>query len=318
MPGGAKERSVNEKKEGGYGEDLYNRFVAIVGSPEEGKRISQNKAAQAMGYSAGVVSAYKNHAYNGNVAVLEEKIAAWLKREDRRLSRMDVPITETTTMEQVRRAVAIAQDEADIAVIIGEAGTGKTTALRQYAKESYSALLIDVDPSFSKVVMMNEIARALGVEDKGGMNAVIERVIEALKDRDAVLIIDEADYLSDGSLELVRRIINDKAHTGVVLVGLPTLEYKIRNLRNDHEQLISRVGVMVKLGTLKRADAEKIIAGVWRDLPKETVDAFIKGAGGSTRTLAKLMGRVHQLMGINRAERPDTEIITAAGELLMR
>jgi DNA transposition AAA+ family ATPase len=318
MPGGAKERSVNEKKEGGYSEDLYNRFFAIVGNPEEGKRISQNKAAQAMGYSAGVVSAYKNHAYNGNVAVLEEKIAAWLKREDRRLSRMDVPITETTTMEQVRRAVAIAQDEADIAVIIGEAGTGKTTALRQYAKESYSALLIDVDPSFSKVVMMNEIARALGVEDKGGMNAVIERVIEALKDRDAVLIIDEADYLSDGSLELVRRIINDKAHTGVVLVGLPTLEYKIRNLRNDHEQLISRVGVMVKLGALKRADAEKIIAGVWRDLPKETVDAFIKGAGGSTRTLAKLMGRVHQLMGINRAERPDTEIITAAGELLMR
>jgi DNA transposition AAA+ family ATPase len=150
------------------------------------------------------------------------------------------------------------------------------------------------------------------------MNAVIDRVIEALKDRDAVLIIDEADYLSDSSLELVRRIINDKAHTGVVLVGLPTLEYKIRNLRNDHEQLISRVGVMVKLGALKKGDAEKILDGVWTDLPKETVDAFVKGASGSTRTLVKLMGRVHQLMDINRLEKPDTEIIAAAGELLMR
>jgi DNA transposition AAA+ family ATPase len=301
-----------------FDECLHKRFFEIVGSPEEGKRISQSKAAQAMGYSAAVVSAYKNHAYNGNVKVLEERIDAWLKREARRLSRMDVPTAETATMEQVRRAITIAQDEADIAVIIGEAGTGKTTALRQYAKESYSALLIDVDPSFSKVVLMNEIAHALGVEDKGGMNAVIDRVIEALKDRDAVLIIDEADYLSDSSLELVRRIINDKAHTGVVLVGLPTLEYKIRNLRNDHEQLISRVGVMVKLGKLKKADAEKILAGVWTDLSKETVDAFIKGANGSTRTLVKLMGRVHQLMGINRLEKPDTEIIAAAGELLMR
>jgi DNA transposition AAA+ family ATPase len=165
---------------------------------------------------------------------------------------------------------------------------------------------------------MNEIAHALGVEDKGGMNAVIERVIEALKDRDAVLIIDEADYLSDSSLELVRRIINDKAHTGVVLVGLPTLEYKIRNLRNDHEQLISRVGVMVKLGKLKKSDAVKILSGVWGDLAKETLDAFIKMANGSTRTLVKLMGRVHQLMGINRIEKPDTDLITAAGELLMR
>jgi DNA transposition AAA+ family ATPase len=301
-----------------FDEELYKRFFDIVGSPEEGKRVSQSKAAQAMGYSAGVISAYKNHAYNGNMKVLEEKIGAWLKREARRLARMEVPFTETTTMEQVRRAVTIAQDEADIAVIIGEAGTGKTTALRQYANENYSTLLIDVDPSFSKVVLMNEIAHALGVEDKGGMNAVIDRVIEALKDRDAVLIIDEADYLSESSLELVRRVINDKACTGVVLVGLPTLEYKIRNLRNNLQQIISRVGVIVKLGTLKKADAEKIIAGVWADLPRETVEAFIKGAGGSTRTLVKLMCRAHQLMGINRLEKPDTEIIADAGELLMR
>jgi DNA transposition AAA+ family ATPase len=301
-----------------FDEGLYRRFFDIVGSPEEGKRISQSRAAQAMGYSAGVVSAYKNHTYNGNVKALEERIDAWLKREARRLTRMDVPTAETVTMEQVRRAVTIAQDEASIAVVIGEAGTGKTTALRQYAKESHCALLIDVDPGFSKVVLMNQIAHALGVEDKGGMNAVTGRVIEALKDRDAVLIIDEADYLSEGSLELVRCIIHDKARTGVVLVGLPTLEYKIRNLRNNHEQLISRVGVMVKLGKLKKSDAEKILAGVWTDLSKETVDAFIKGAGGSTRTLVKLMGRAHQLMGINRMEKPDTEIIAAAGELLMR
>jgi DNA transposition AAA+ family ATPase len=242
----------------------------------------------------------------------------WLRQEARRLSRLEVPVTETTTMEQVRRAITVAQDEADIAVITGEAGAGKTTALLQYAKESFSALLVDVDPSFSKVVLMAEIAHALGVEDKGGMNAVIDRVIKALMGRDAVLIIDEADYLSEGSLELVRRIICDKAHTGVVLAGLPTLEYKLRNLSNNHEQINSRVGCLLKLGKLKKADAEKIISGVWSGLPGETIDAFVKGAGGSARTLTKLMGRTHQLMSMNRQEKPDTELIAAAGELLMR
>jgi len=298
--------------------ELYKKFFEVVGSPEEGKRISQAKAALALGYSSGVISAYKSQTYNGDVKTLEKKIDAWLKREARRLDRLDVPVAETSTLEKVRRAITIAQDEGDIAVIVGESGTGKTTALRQYAMESHSAILIEVDPSFSQVTLMNEIARALGVEAKGGQNAVIERIIETLAGRDAVLIVDEADYLSDSSLELLRRVINDKSNTGVVLAGLPRLEFKIRNLRNDHQQLQSRIGVLIKLSPLKKADAEKIIAGVWKDVPKQIIESFIETAKGSTRTLVKLMGRVHQIMGLNNAAEPDAEIIAEAGELLMR
>jgi len=298
--------------------ELHKKFFEVVGSPEEGKQISQAKAAQALGYSSGVISAYKSQTYNGDVKTLEKKISAWLKREERRLDRLDVPVAETSTLEKIRKAITIAQDEGDIAVIVGESGSGKTTALRQYAMESHSAILIEVDPSFSQVTLMNEIARALGVEAKGGQNAVIERIIETLNGRDAVLIVDEADYLSDSALELLRRVINDKSHTGVVLVGLPRLEFKIRNLKNDHQQLQSRIGVLLKIGSLKKADADKIIIGVWKDVPKQIIDSFIETAKGSTRTLVKLMGRVHQIMGLNKATAPDLEIIAEAGELLMR
>jgi DNA transposition AAA+ family ATPase len=312
-----------ERKENDYDEELYKKFFDLVGNGDEvagtsSRRISQSKAAQALGYSSGVVSAYKSRTYNGNVKAFEATVRAWLKREARRISKIDIPTAETTVLDSVRKAVSMAQDDADIAVIVGDSGTGKTTALRSYAAESHSAILIEVDSSFTKNVLVTEIARAVGVESKGGMTQVSARIVEALRGRDTVIMIDEADYLSDSSLELVRRIINDKAQTGVVLVGLPRLKYKLENLRNDHQQLTSRVGVLLEVKRLSKSDAVKIISGVWRDLPKETVEAFVKMSNGSVRTLTKLMGRVHQVMGINRIETPDAEVISAAGEMLMR
>jgi DNA transposition AAA+ family ATPase len=104
----------------------------------------------------------------------------------------------------------------------------------------------------------------------------------------------------------------------VVLVGLPRLKYQLENRRNDHEQLTSRVGVMLEVKGLARQDAVKIIEGVWKGLPKETADAFFKAAKGSARTLVKLMGRVHQTMAINRIDTPNAEVIEAAGAMLMR
>jgi hypothetical protein len=49
----------------------------------------------------------------------------------------------------------------------------------------------------------------------------------------------------------------------VVLAGLPRLKYKLENLRNDHQQLTSRVGVLLEVKRMGRADAVKIIKGVW-------------------------------------------------------
>jgi DNA transposition AAA+ family ATPase len=225
---------------------------------------------------------------------------------------------ETSSIAKIKRAIALAHDEADIAVIVGDAGTGKTTGAYQYQAESHSAFLVEVDPSFTKTTLIAEIARAVGVETKGTMTAVISRIVDALRERDAVLIIDEADYLSDACLELLRRVINDKAQTGVVLIGLPRLEYRLLNLRNDHEQLTSRVGVFVKLEKMRKTDAAKILSGVWQNLAAETIEAFARVATGSVRSLVKLIGRVHQTLGINNIDRPDPDVIVAAGELLMR
>jgi DNA transposition AAA+ family ATPase len=300
-----------------YNEELYEKLFNMVGAVEEGKRIRMSEAAKAIGYATGTLTMYKNRNFTGDVKVIEKKIAEWLERTQRRLEKLEVPIAETGNMDKIRRAITVAHDEADIAVVVGDAGTGKTTALRQYAQETYSSILIEVDPGFTQLTLMRTLARALNINTKGSQSALVENIIEALDGRDMVVMVDEADYLTDNALELLRRVINDKAHSGVVLAGLPRLEYKIKNLRNDHQQLQSRIGVIARVGAFKKSDAQAIIGGVWKDLPKQVVDAIIGMAKGSTRTLVKLMGRIHQTMHVNGQKRPDADTVAEASELLM-
>jgi DNA transposition AAA+ family ATPase len=308
---------MEEKRAIEVNAEVYRRFFELVGSPEEGKKVSQSRAAQALGVSAALISAYKSKTYNGNIESLEEKINGWLTVEAHRMENLHVPIVDTIVAQQIFRALAIVHEERCIGVIVGEAGIGKTTSVHRYMEKNPSAILIEVDQNFTKRTLVLAIAGAVGVDTKGGVAAICTRIIEVLRNRDTLLIFDEAEYMPDICLELVRRVINDKANTGVVFVGMKALEYKLRNLQRDHRQLLSRVGAFLKLDTLGKQDALKILSAIWQDLSKEVVDAFVKAANGSVRVLTILMNRVHQTVNINRLEAPTVEAILRASESIM-
>jgi DNA transposition AAA+ family ATPase len=294
-------------------EELYHQFFEVLG---EGKRLNQSRAAKELGVSPGLISAYKSRIYSGSIEVIEEKIRAFLEREERRLLDVVIPVVETTTVENVRRAVEMAHDYKDITVITGDAGTGKTTAIKRYETESRAAFAVYAYPGMTQQKLIIEIARSLGVYQKGVKSVLIERIVEELKGRDMVLIIDQADYLTDASLELLRCIIVDMAEVGLVLVGLPRLKTHLENLRNDHEQLLSRVGTFLKVERMKGADAMKIIQIVWQSASREVISALTTSANGSVRTLVKLIGRVHRIMAVNRLEAPTYEAVSDAWDLV--
>jgi hypothetical protein len=59
----------------------------------------------------------------------------------------------------------MAHGNADIALIVDDAGSGKTTAARWYAeRNSRATILIDVVKGMNQRAPLNEIARQLGVE----------------------------------------------------------------------------------------------------------------------------------------------------------
>jgi DNA transposition AAA+ family ATPase len=228
---------------------VYEKVMALL---ESGKW-TLNKMAREIGVSSGTLSAYKSRNYAGNTGAVEEKIAAWLVREERRVAAVDIPVVMTTTMENFYRAVEMAHDYKNIALITGEAGTGKTTACTRYALDNPGAVAaVYAYSGMTQLKIMSDIAGALGLGRKGGKFALIDRIVEELRGRDMVVIIDQADYLTDAVLELLRCVIMDMAEAGLVLVGLPRLNGQLRALKNDHDQLLSRIGGVLKISKMKR------------------------------------------------------------------
>jgi DNA transposition AAA+ family ATPase len=141
---------------------------------------------------------------------------------------------------------------------------------------------------------------------------------DLLFERDMVVILDEADYLRADALEFTRRLVYDLGKSGLVLIGLPRLKYQIQNLRNDHRQLESRVGVCLHLSGLTRVDAATIAESVWPDIDKKIVDAIFNISKSDVRQFTKIIERMQQTMTLNNVTEPDVDIVETAAALIMR
>ena len=153
--------------------------------------------------------------------------------------------------------------------LTGEVGAGKTTLCR--------SLLEQLDASFSTALILNpvmtaeELVRAIAAEfglnvtgrDRLETIATINEhlLTQAQNGRDCVLIIDEAQDLTDDLLEQVRLLSNieldDRKLLQIVLLGQPELRDRLNNPRL--RQLRQRITVRYHLAPLTRAELSQYV-----------------------------------------------------------
>jgi DNA transposition AAA+ family ATPase len=282
--------------------------------------LSQAQAAREINYSSPVLSAYRAGTYRGDVAKLEDAIIQWLARQAKARERKRVPVVQTEDLRRIANAVQIAHAEKDIALVIADAGAGKSTAAAWYARNNEKAtVLINVVSGMNRRMLVQEIARQLSLDTaRVSVSTLIKNVSETLFERDMVVILDEADYLRADALEFTRRLVYDLGQSGLVLIGLPRLKYQIQNLRNDHRQLESRIGVYLPLAGLTRADAGAIAESVWPKIDRKIVDAIYNVSKTDVRQFTKIIERMQGAMAVNNVNEPDLEIVEVAASLVMR
>ena len=290
--------------------ERLSSFMSETGKP-------QTYVAKAIGMTSPVISSYLNGVYSGNVENLENKISAFLNLEEiRRADRkLNINYVRTKSSKRVNDILGLAHADNQAVVIIGQAGLGKTSALRDYAKRNPDIILIEADPTFTAKVLLKTIAEKVGSETKGTLNDMLNGIIYKLTDSGRLIAVDEAESLPYRALECLRRI-HDRADVGLALVGMPRLLINLRGRHGELKQLYSRIGFKLELGDELGADElTEIVTGTIEG-NDETVAELVEAAAGNTRRLVKMMHGVQRLSKLHK-EPVNVEMVRQFKEMLI-
>jgi len=197
------------------------------------------------------------------------------------------------------------QEHMGLAVIYGDAGTGKTTIARRLHqmfldKPEYStAMLIGPDLK-TENAFLREIMKEFGVETKREF-AVSRSLFQAFlaeqyrQGRTVALIIDEAQTIRNRNYELIRSLLNYETDQqkliNIILFGQNELALKL----DARPELKSRVTIFGALTSLSRDDTESMIRFRYRVAGGEdppfndaALDAVFRYSSGLPRMICTL------------------------------
>ncbi|MEJ5351941.1 MAG: AAA family ATPase [Melioribacteraceae bacterium] len=283
----------------------------------ERKDISINKIAKQIGYSAAVVSTYLQGKYPGDIQKLEWAIAAYLMRQEEieAMPKESIPFCPISNADMVFTIARTCHNEQEIGVLIGEAGTGKTKAAKEYARQNPDVIFIEADLSFTTKVFFKELHRKLGLDGNGGIYDLFIDCVEKLKDSNRLIIIDEAENLPYRALDMIRRLY-DKANIGILLIGLPRLIANLRGKRGEFKQLYSRVGIVMQLEDFNENDTKLIVQTIFPNT-NGVYKTFHELAKGNGRKLEKLILRTNRVAKSGKKEITERLVKTASEMLLL-
>ncbi len=173
-----------------------------------------------------------------------------------------------THEEGLTRLIYAAKMRKGGAMLSGDIGCGKTTLTKVYVRE-LSAEQFDigliVNPKLEPLEFLQEVLYQFGMTDVPDskvqcLRLLNDKMIENMKkNRETLLIVDEAQVLSESAFEEVRLLLNfqlnDRFLINVILVGQPELRSKIKGI----EQLEQRIALKYHLTPFDEEDTVRYI-----------------------------------------------------------
>lgn len=272
----------------------------------ESQGLSQAALGRALGVSSASISTFRKGEYKGNNKELGRKIKLYLDNYAKKKSKdiKEVAIFESKDKQMADFVINEAVRDKEIAIIVGCAGSGKSTIAKDYARLHPNAILIEATLHSTARVILDELCERTHISGGRNLHEKVLLIAKELKRRDVVILIDEAEHLSVRALEDLRRIW-DFSSCPLILFGTEILLKNLIGKNGELRQLYSRIGGKWHLKGLSEA---------------ETNEVFIKGihayTKGNFRSSVKLYKRACRLAELHNVKL-DKDIIAQAVSMII-
>lgn len=264
---------------------------------------SQQKAANSLkNASAATVSQMLNGKWELIKDEMWRNVAAQIGYKDDNWNA--VPTRDFTTLTRI---LGDMQENALVMAVTGDAGSGKTFALRQYTSSHRQVYMLCCNGYWNRRVFLSELLLSMGRDISGyGVSEMMGEAVRYLKmQENPLLILDEADKLSDEVLYFFISLYNAlEGECGLLMVATSHLELRIRRgmkvNRKGYNEIWSRIGR--KCVTLKGVSAADITAVCEANGVTDRGDIDIV-INDSESDLRRVRRKIHALLKGKEAER---------------
>lgn len=297
----------------------------------EENNMSYTKIAKAMGVGVSTLSEWRKGTYTGDNEAFSKKVSDFLERHKRKIKRINFSVnTETKkrvfhVLNTIKKYVSSNITEgiiesSKIGYIYGRAGLGKTHALQEWLK-TYGGrgVLITAENGISSVGLIKKIAKELKLDTTGSSETLKDRIKDAIKLTETIIIIDEGEHLKANVIDIVRSIA-DQTGVGVVIAGTEVLKSKILSRKKEYEYLYSRAVVNISLKDLAIDDVSNIVKEflkneieLYKETELQTLISYINiVVRGSARNLANVLTSSYEIALQNNSLKIEKKYIDAA------
>ncbi len=227
---------------------------------------SQTKASKILGFSTSTISTLRKGTYDGNIDSIINKLAEYFGVKEEFLQNYsEIEYADTSISHEIYSIIRVCQVKGGFAIACGDAGIGKTKAIKKYIKDNpNNSVLITVNPCFTSVKsILKIVAERIGATPEKSKDALWLSVAGKLRDG-MVLIFDEAQHLTLQTIEVLRSFsdyFNDKGQTlGIIFIGNVETVGRIGSKKAEFSQIVNRTKQtkIYSVSEIKREDIQKL------------------------------------------------------------
>lgn len=301
----------------------FNREKAIEKLKvfQDDQRLTQARLAKMLGLNEGALSTWLKDEYKGNNEEIDVKVEKFLTLQAKKTKGKikDFGFLQTSIAKQVFGAAQTCQIHSLLGVCYGDPGLGKTTAIKEYAKNNTGVVIIECEAKMGVMRVVESIYRKLNLGNEKIWNpqVMIDKIKNKLQDSGWLLIIDEAEHLSIDAVATLRRIQDLSGYTfGILFTGTYKFYNDLISLKGDYNYLTGRFNLKCELGKLTEQDISLLVKNAIPDADLDLIQEVYELSNNNARVLTNTIKNAYILakQGNNSV---DIELIKAGRNMLV-